>query len=198
MGSDQVRDIIIPLIKASKEKGTKNDKHIKGDGIEIINCSYLLNQLLRNILIPEENYHISKAADKLWKSLTSSDIKDYGYDETFICDMISDFRELPFYKGNENNPEMRTVTKDTKIKYNNVFHNEHVIPIKIIIRQLQACDLDDYDAVKKILNSIHICRITKEEDKKLKQKSNREGGFDDIVKGLYKNNGIELVDYNYD
>ena len=198
MSEDQALDIIIEFVKASRIKGKKKDKKITDGGIEITNCSYLLNQLLRNITIPEDHYHISVEAQKLWNELTSSDIKDFEYDEMVKCDKINGSRVLDSYKGNENKPTEMTVEKDGKIKYNNVFHNEHVIPIKVIIQKLQECDLDDREKVKEILEKIHICRITKEEDKKLKPKSNRPCDYDDIVKGIYCNACIYLTDYDYD
>ena len=105
-------------------------------------------------------------------------------------------RVLESYRGNENKPTEKTVEKDGKIKYNNVFHNEHVIPIKVIIQKLQVCDLDDREAVKEILDKIHISRITKEEDKKLKPKSNRPCDYDTVVKDIYKPNGITIVGYD--
>ena len=63
--------LIIIIINALKgEKLQMND---------LIPYNYLLNQAIRQYIIPEENWHLSKAAKELWDSITSEDIREYNY-----------------------------------------------------------------------------------------------------------------------
>lgn len=47
--------------------------------------------------------------------------------------------------------------------------------------------------IEAVLNEIHICKITKEEDRNIVEKSKREGTFEEIVENIYGTNVSELI-----
>jgi hypothetical protein len=200
---NKVLDIIIEFVKAEKfQKGKRNDKRISsvdsdGTRYEIHSCSYLLGQIIRCYQIPKSNYHISVAANDLWKSLTSESIDRYFYNENIKCDRADHIQVLKF-KGNENNGTLVTIEQNAKLKYNDVFHNEHTVTISTVVKKLlEEKDLT-YENVSAILNQMHICRVTKVEDRKIERKSARSFDFHDVLTQLYSPAGIEIWNEHID
>lgn len=204
MENNQVLDIIIALVKAvkdGKEKGGKKmDMAVTSGEHTLFNCKYLLGQVLRNYQIPPKNYYISVKAKKMWEELTSADINDYFYDERFICDCVKDSVSVKKFTGAKNEGEYSPVRENEKIKFNDVFHAEHIIPIKVIIEEL--CNLEEPNDknVPEILSKICICRILKDEDREInkqKGKSSRPFDKDKVIRGIYKQAGITVEGYPY-
>ena len=144
---------------------------------------YLLGQVIRQYAIPDANHYISEAAGKLWVSISDDNIWNYVYVDKFEikCDYV-----LPRYVGSEKDPreKEKSYQKGDKVKFNSVFHDEHIISIKEIINQLDSIPKDElnYDNVKSILDKMTICRILKKEDKTLPHK--RFDNFDDNNKKM--------------
>lgn len=186
MRKDICLDMIICLLKAHRTE----ENAIYSDSSCIRGAHYLLGQVVRQYAIPEENYYISEKANNLWKKISNDNIWNYVYTNKFV---ITDKCSLPKYVGAEKNPrEIKEYQKGEKIEFNSVFHDEHIISIEVIIKQLDAIPKEklDYDSVKKILDSIVICRILKEEDKKLQHK--RFDTFKENFEKIYEPNGIIL------
>ena len=59
-------------------------------------------------------------------------------------------------------------------------------PVADIIKELKALDDITPENVKAILDKIHICRVTKEEDKNIKPKYGRDIDIESIKRNAYK------------
>ena len=193
-----VLDIIIEFVKATNKGKSKTDRLVEsydetGNRYSIFNSKYLLGQIIRNYNIPKENYHVSKAAMELWNRLTSEDISNFFFDETIRCDR-ADNTPVRIYKGNSKDCKEQLIKKNDTVRFNDVFHGEHVIPVRIIIDKLLKLEDPTYDEVSEILKHIHICRILKDEDKRIVEKSNRPYDYREIVDTIYKKAGIEIYE----
>lgn len=151
-------DYIIYLLKRKKEEET--------DNYQIFNHSanYILNQLLRQIKIPDKNWYISYKASILWKKITTDDIENYKY-QSKVTMTNSERLEVITFKGNSNNKIPKPLEKGGSFAYREVFHDEHIIPINVIIKELDKLTSPTYESVVDIISKIHICRILKSEDR---------------------------------
>ena len=190
-----VLDIIIAFVKGFKSEGEVIQTNYNGVTYKIHSCRYLLNQILRQWHTPKERYYVSKRAMQLWEKLSKDDIGNYYYNNIVTCECEEPIK-VRIYTGSSNNFENRILNKGDKFKFNSVFHEEHIIPINVIIDQL--CNLQEltYSNVEKILNKISICRILKEEDKMLNanhSKKHRPCDVEDVLNNIYRKVGIEVV-----
>ena len=92
--------------------------------------------------------------------------------------------------GSESN-DIDKLYEVSKIQYNDVFHDEHIIPLEMIINELKEIkkpdiNEDTYNQVRKILDKIYICKMLKSEDRDLLDSRKRKST--DV---------IEVVEYNY-
>ena len=148
---------------------------------------YALGQSIRQWVIPDTNWHTSKAALALWKELTGEDHMPYHeYAETFECKK-NDFM-VPTFEGTKKDyQECRPVTtigekglkKDKityhKYKFNTFFIAEHTTPVAEIRDAIIDCynnnksneDLPKY--IENILDKIHITQMLKIEDRRIIQ-----------------------------
>ena len=192
----EVLDIIISFIKSFKNSDSNSRPFIystyKGGDRWIWNTDYLINQILRQIDVPPERFLISKKAKELWESITSEDIRKYYYQEKVTAEY--DGAVIEEYSGASKTPRnTRTLKKNDSFTYKDVFHHEHMIPIKIIIDELIKLKDDelDYEHVDSILSKIYICRILKSEDRKIKNKYNRSSNIDEVIRDVYSE--IEVI-----
>lgn len=88
---NEVFDIIISLVKSYDDASDLKHPYVKSSYSNreyvIHNANYILNQVLRQISIPEDHYLLSKGANDLWNKLKpdgkcGKNIKDYWYRET--------------------------------------------------------------------------------------------------------------------
>lgn len=202
MASNDVAFIIKTFLCAAKAGKNKYDKVItstdeSGNKSTIFNCKYLLNQIIRNYKIPKENHHVSEKALHLWNQITTQDIRNFYYDETIVCDNIEEGGSVTAmkYKGNESIGDEIQIKKYDKIKFNDIFTGEHMIPVKVVIEELLLLDNPSDEEIIDTLNHIHICRVTKEEDKKINKvaKSNRPFDYDTVVSTVYKKAGVKII-----
>jgi hypothetical protein len=189
-----VLDVIISLVEGAKTRQKALKCDCNGENYTLWGCDYLLDQALRQYQIPESHYLISKAASDLWAELAKTqDIRNFHYKQKVTYEGGQP-RQLDRYKGNSSVPcpEKLTLIPGKKFSYREVFHNEHVVPLKIIIKHLLLLDKLDYSSVSEILGHIYICRILKKEDRKIKQKSNRPYNVSDVLQTIYKEAGIVI------
>lgn len=186
-----VLDIVIELVNGVKNGGSlvaHNGTHRN----ELHTCKYLLNQVLRQYNIPQKNYFISVKAKQLWDQLTDKDINNYFYREKIKCNNNQPVI-VKSYIGTSNKFIEKTLKAGDSFIYKDIFHNEHIIPIEVVIKKLLALENLCYNKVEEILDNIYVCRILKEEDRKIKQKHKRPDDLDHIIKNIYGNVDIELV-----
>ena len=182
--NNRVLDIIIDFIKGSKDKNLRivneeNDKYYA-----ICNSYYLLGQIIRSYYIECNHYYISKKSIELWKQISDEPIFKYWYRDSVIMEK-DDSLSIHEYTGNSKKFKERTIKKG------DVFHDEHIVPIKMIVDELLNLENPNYDSVIKILDKIYICRILKDEDRSIATKYNRSTDFNKVIQNEYKN--IELI-----
>ncbi len=190
-----VLDIIITFIKACQKKNDVIEPN-EQSSFRIWKCRYLLGQILRNYQI-NDRYLITVAAKQTWEKITSKPIDHYHYREIVECDIDSDVI-LDRYIGNSSKKNGEIHTKEhPRFVYRDVFHEEHIIPLNMIIDEL--CELSEvtYETVIPILNKICICRMLKNEDRKIIEKKKRNyNSAKEIIEEVYRKYDIEI--YNWD
>lgn len=199
-----VLDIIIEFVKGFYSEENSIQLESKKEGhCKLKSCNYLLNQILRQWDIPKENYYVSKAADALWKELASEDdsINNYTYTQKVKFNKDNPVT-VDVYKGSEKKGTPTKLSKDDKenntFKFNSVFHEEHIIPICVVMDKL--CELYEedklnYENVVNILNKISICKMLKREDRKLNEmnfKKNRPFDVEKILKEQYGHEKVKI------
>ncbi len=183
-----------------------NRKALNGPLIDIImsalkgiqlNCEnmipyrYLLNQAIRQYIIPDENWHLSVKAKALWESITSEKhIEKYNYKQLIDCDRANQTHAKKFDGANSKGSDIK-IKRGDKISFNKLFTAEHMTPVADIIKELESLPAITPANVEAVLDKIHICRVTKEEDKSIQPKYGRGTNYNNIIAGAYKN--IPLV-----
>lgn len=66
-------------------------------------------------------------------------------------------------------------------------------PVNDIIERLTTIDTPNYENVSKVLNSIYICKMLKDEDRGLYPKYHRPSEISQIIDKIYTPAGIEIV-----
>ena len=197
----KVLDIIIEFVKAIKNtpKINKDEAYFyMNDGKNILwNAKYLLGQVLRQYAIKPNHKFISVRASKLWKEITDEEIDNYYYTKG-----VPVHREtiLNLYKGAEKEPSQKDIKFEVgqKFAYRQVFHDEHIIPIDMVIEKLCELESVNYENVQKILDNIYMCRMLKSENIKLNKgnKSKRNWNVIDTIEDIYiEKNDIQILDW---
>lgn len=189
MENSKIIEIIRLLIIGFKGKwnGESNVLHetIKRDDYFLWNCDYLLNQVIRHYNVPQERWFYSKKAKELWINLgLNLDQLKKTYDNGWVIVANNDVK-YQLFSGSSNKSE--TCTGD--FKFNNVFHIEHIVPIKTIIKELTDLNAEELtdDNIIKILNKICVARILKTEDRMMHNKTDRGNSFKLVYHDLYLN-----------
>ena len=174
-------DTIISLLDAKKV--FKNNP---------IQFGYLLNQAVRQYIIPQDHWHISEAAKKVWDSITDDDIRKFTFQQQIDINKLDDTMEIG---------ESIIIEEGKKTPFNKIFISEHITPVSDVIKVLEnhqspLCP----DDVMKILDKMHIARILQSENKIITQRNNRWTDFSDIpdykqlVDDFYCPAGIHIVE----
>ena len=164
-----------------------------------IRSKYLLGQIIRQYNIPASNWHISVKAQKLWNDIVAGEVKIDGYD----------FQQL--FSIDENCPckdvgNIR-IKKNKRYRFNQFFQAEHIIPVYVIKDELDKLVNDKsskkkekilIEDMRKVLEKIHICRITRDEARRLPVKrevdDSKKLDYSEYYKTFYKTKDIILVD----
>jgi hypothetical protein len=196
-------DIIITFLKnwhSYNENGTNyeylgapTDKY----NTECINLwapRYLLGQILRQI--PVTKKYVSDAAQKLWNQLTDEDIWKYNYQDK--VQTKNEDVTVKKYKGASKTPEDKEgKAVGNSFIFREVFHDEHIIPIAVIIEELLYLKDSEIEItpekVAKIIDKICICRITKEEDRKIKPRYKRSSDLSEAYETAYKPKNVKIT-----
>ena len=204
---NQRRDINEAVVEIIKYALYGKKKYPKPKDTYSPSFNYLLNQSIRQYIIPEQNIHVTKAANDFWNKLFTDsngnvpDIRVYAYQDTNIAQ--SDMANLAMYSGRNNQSTNTNVVIGQKVKFNSFFIQEHTTPVADMIAALEALQtqkgellLGSEDVVK-VLDKMHITQMLKREDKGIKNAKHRisaddvltknaEEIFDDII----RNEGI--------
>lgn len=189
MEKNEIIDIIISLVK-----GVNNENHIEAGNQKLWGCEYLLNQTIRQYEIPTDHYFVSEEAKKLWDHITSDNITDFYYQKKLTLDRVDGSVKLRCYTGNSKKYTEWTPNKGDKLTYRDVFHDEHIVPVKVIIDELVKLPELNYETVTKVLDNIRVCKMLKSEDKKITNKYKRPLDYKKAIAENYTPNGIVCLD----
>ena len=197
MEQNKVIDIIINLVTGVKSGDVLSSK-LDNENVEIYNCRYLLSQVLRQYTLPQKHYFVSEKAYDLWTKIRNDNIINYKYRDR-IHKETDDYVVVNKYNGSNKEPYKRDelIKKGDSFIFNDVFSDEHIVPINVIIKELLSLQALDYCSVKKILDKIYICKLLKGEDHNIKQKNNRASNYKDVLYKDYLEVGIKIKDFNY-
>ena len=191
MEKNKVLDIIIEFVNAVKNEGRievkKNNKLYS-----IFSARYLLGQIIRQYEIPKNHYYISKSAQNKWKTLSNEDVWKYTHRNIVKCSAKNEV-EIKKFKNNGREATVQKIKTGEKFVFNDVFHDEHIIPVKIIIEELLKIEKLSYSNVEEVLDKIYICRMLKEEDRSIDIKANRPFDFKKVIDEIYKPKGIKIL-----
>ena len=121
MENNKILDIIINLLEGVKNKdkllinsSTENKMELKG-------CGYLLNQTIRQLVLPPDHYFVSQKALNLWKQIRDDSIFKYEYRQK-VKKNIREPVVITKFKGSNKTPyeTVELKTGETFI-YNDVF-----------------------------------------------------------------------------
>lgn len=163
--------VIIELLKARNQQKLNNP----------IEYNKLLNQVIRQYIIPFDHWLLSVNAHKLWRSITKSRIEKYTYRQMVVCNKVNK-KKVKIFKGALKKGEEITIEKGKNIPFNNLFTAEHMITITDIIDTLEKSSSNE---VEKILDGMYICRVTKEEDRHIPHKIHRGLDINKILQNEY-------------
>lgn len=159
-----------PLVEMIKQAliGINSSKKIAG---RFASYGYLLNQCVRQYVIPQGNIHVTKAAAKLWEDLglSKDDILKIEYRDTIIpqitCYNVNTYRGVKKY-----GIEPLEVEAGKKRPYNSLFIDEHTTPVADVIEALKSkcgsspCE----DDIVKVLEKMHITKMRRIENINIK------------------------------
>lgn len=165
-----------PLVKmiACALDGVEN--YHKSKGCYGSNYKYLLNQCIRQYLVPDKNIHISQEAKRVWESMgfKIEDIYLHTYQDPIIPMHNILVRT---YKGTKKKLKRLNLTVGKKISFNSVFIEEHTTPVKDVTMALmyayQTPNCDKKSAIIELLDKMHITKMLKYENEKIKKNTNR-------------------------
>jgi len=189
---NEVFDTIITFVQSLKKERDCIESKYKGEESWIWNTSYLLNQIIRQYNVPAERYLLSEKAKAKWDEITDEDITKYYYREKVICKHNN--IEVIEFKGSSKIGVKRPLNENDSFIYRDVFHNEHVVPVEGIIKELLNEDNLTYERIDAILKKLYICRMLKEEDRNITEKYHRPNNPKTVIDNIYKKAGINIVD----
>lgn len=189
MKNEAIIKSIITLLDAYNK--TLSDKSNQGKR-NSNSLKYLINQSIRQYDIPSDNWHVSKAAITLWEDLTNSKIEDYHYNDKVICDKQKKTKSIKLYKGANGKGTYKKLSLGDSFKFNAIFHEDHVIPVSLILKEIVNSKSINYSSIKENLEKMHICVILKEEDRKLGRTKERYLDYNKTIEDVYNKNGVEL------
>ena len=139
-----------------------------------VSYRYLLNQCIRQYLVPDQNIHISVAATQVWQNmgLNLNDIYRYTYQDVIVP---QNGIQVCTYLGTKKTPLTKNIVARQPIAYNSVFIDEHTTPVKDITEALkQAYSVNPCaSTIIDILDKMHITKMLKYENANIKKTTNR-------------------------
>ena len=154
-------------------------------GRDAQNLRYLIGQLIRQYHIPNGNWHISAAARDRWDALTTANIKGFHYRDVVICDKLTSSAVYELYKGANKTGTPTRLHRGAKFQFRQMFHEDHVIPVSLIIDELKNRPNPTQNDIQCILNGMHLCVILKEEDRRIGRTQNRTLNYQQTIANVY-------------
>lgn len=185
--NDYLIDAIVCLVNGCQ--AMKN----AGNGRQFNDLKYVLGQSVRQYEVNPSQIHITKAAQGKWTHLTTACIDSFWYSEVVTCDRLQKRTTFELFKGSSKSGYQKSLHLNSRFRFNDMFHVDHIVPVKLIIEELLALTNVNAQTVKDILDKMHLCRMLKKEDRKLGRTAGRSLCWQDVVKDVYNANGIILL-----
>ncbi len=193
MISEEVSNYIIFLLKDYKE--SLSQEYNQNEDYWMGGHKYILNQMLRQLKLPVSHIFVSERALNLWNKITDDNILEKNYRDRVKC---KSEENLPHYIGNRKTPELESLSikVGSTFTYNDVFHDDHIIPLKVIIDKMINLEnsILNRENINAIIEQIYICKMLKEEDRLITHKSKRADDLSQILDEDY--NKIKVFNAN--
>lgn len=188
MKNDAIINSILCLLAEYKTESAKSNPNKSSLG----SLRYLLLQSIRQYDIPKGNHHLSKGAHDRWTELTTNNIRNYHYRDLVVCDNLSGPVQHALFNGSNSKGKLTTLTKGFKFHFREMFHEDHVIPVSMILDEMVKMNPVNYASVVNLLNRMHICVILKKEDRRIGRTKGRTTDFRETIKKVYEKECIFL------
>ena len=179
---------ILHLLKGYQQEMTRPIPNVR----DLDNLHYLLGQSIRQYDIPSGNHHVSQEAHRRWTELSTDDINKYHYKDKVVCDNLCGSVTYDYYKGANKFGEPATLSKGSVFDFRQMFHEDHVIPVSLILGQMIQMQTPNNKAIENLLNKMHLCIILKEEDRKIGRTKGRSLVYSDTIEKVYNSSGVYL------
>ena len=198
MQQSRILDIIINLLSGIKSNNSIIESIDNDTQMKLKGNSYILNQALRQYVLPKNHYFVSEKAFELWTKISTDDIFNYEYQNKVVKN-TDDFVMIDKYKGGEKNPRQKDVPlqKGQSFIYKDVFTDEHIVTVSNIIDELLKLPSYTYSSIASVLDKMYICKMLKSEDRSIKNRINRSTNYKEVILEDYLNAGIKVKDFDY-
>ena len=198
MEQNKVLDTIINLIQGIKSNQNLSS-NFNNELLQLDQCGYLLSQVLRHYKLKPSQSFVSEKAFELWSKITTENIFNYTYRDKVTKNIHGEIF-VDKYKGGEKYPHQTNclLSYGDTFTFNDVFIDEHVVPVNVIIKELKKLPTLDYISVKNVLDKLCICKLLKEEDRKIKNKNDRSTDYKEVFYTDYLQADIMVKDFTYD
>lgn len=189
----RIVDNIINLLSILRDEETRDPYTIDHGG-----AKYLLGQSLRQLWLPASQRYLSLEADKLYNQLSIPEDQVFTlYYQMKVTNNSDNQVYVDLYKGASKTAHThKLLNKGDSFVQREVFHDDHIIPIKHIIEKLQQIKILNRENVMDVIKDISICRMLKCEDRDI-TRTKRQYNEEHIIENLYLEKNIRIKDYVY-
>lgn len=166
----QYNDPLVSMIEVALKNLINNNPENK------ISYRYLLGQCIRQYILPDTQIHVTTAASDLWNKIINGksplpQIKDYVYQDRIVSN--NDIANIQTCKGTSKTIVYRNIGKGEKFKYNDIFIDEHTVPVSDIIESLKLLVNPTSQNIIGVLDKMHIVKMRRNENVGIKRHRSR-------------------------
>ena len=164
---------LVEMIKLALENLAKNTNN---NNVNTISYNYLLGQCIRQYILPNTNIHVTIDASDLWNNIVKGlpalpNIRDYVYQDRVVSN--NSISNVETYKGTSKSKVYINLNKGVKFKYNDIFIDEHTVPVSDIVKALKLLPNPTRSDIADILDKMHIVKMRRSENAKITHQSAR-------------------------
>ena len=97
------------------------------------------------------------------------------------------------YKGSQKDGQNVQINPNDKVCFNDMFHVDHIVPVKLIMDELLKMTQINSQDVSNILQKMYLCRMLKEEDRLLGRTAGRTLCYNNNINNIYNTRGICVI-----
>lgn len=188
MKNDAIINSILCLLTAYKKMNSTNSNKMNKASLR-----YLLGQSIRQYDIPLSNRHVSKEARSRWDEISKSNIEDYHYRNVVVCDNLKVPKQYLLFNGANGSGEPTKLMPGSTFIFREMFHEDHVIPVSLILREMIEMVNVNRIEIKNLLDKMHLCVLLKEEDRKIGRTKGRTLHYNQNIINIYNKAGISIL-----